>query len=245
MAKDPAVLWYTSDFLTGTAHFKDDELGLYTRLLAYQHQQGRLSMDFIQRSCKGNFDRKWSIVKEKFLVDAAGMYYNERMENEILRRQKSSIKQADRVEKRWEKYRQEKYRGNTESIQDTGNTFLETVNETETVKGKEGAGEKGRWNSKPSDQEMILEPMEVQMTVEFIHRLKKLLLTEQQVNDMWAAFKIQNFTGAKYYQTRADCLQHFRNWLKGQKDYGTHQQSTDSSGKPGTSAARIQTAREW
>lgn len=242
MAKDPAVLWYTSDFLTGTAHFKDDELGFYTRLLAYQHQQGRLSIDFVKRACKGNFARKWEAVKDKFVMDENNLLYNERMEAEMARRKKNSDRQSERVKKRWDGYH-----GNTAVIQELGNTFLETENETVTEKGIGVPGEGEKWISKPGADEhaLLLSDYDASMTIEFIHRLKKTLLTQAQVNEYWQAFKLLNFTGEKYYQSPSACTQHFRNWLKTQ-DYGTHKRPIASgNSKPGTSDARIQAAKNW
>ena len=42
MNKDPAFLFYTSDFLTGTMFMTDEEVGVYIRLLCVQHQHGGL-----------------------------------------------------------------------------------------------------------------------------------------------------------------------------------------------------------
>ena len=43
MAKDPAVLFYTSDFLSGTFTMTNEQVGMYIRLLCLQHQKGKLS----------------------------------------------------------------------------------------------------------------------------------------------------------------------------------------------------------
>ena len=40
MAKDPAFLFYTSDFLTGTMFMTNEQVGIYIRLLCSQHQHG-------------------------------------------------------------------------------------------------------------------------------------------------------------------------------------------------------------
>ena len=40
MAKDPAVLFYTSDFLTGTILMNYEQKGKYITLLCIQHQHG-------------------------------------------------------------------------------------------------------------------------------------------------------------------------------------------------------------
>ena len=43
MAKDPAFLFYTGDFATGTQFLTDDQMGKYIRLLMAQHQHGHLN----------------------------------------------------------------------------------------------------------------------------------------------------------------------------------------------------------
>ena len=42
MAKDPAVLFYTSDFLSGTITMNYEQKGKYITLLCIQHNQGYL-----------------------------------------------------------------------------------------------------------------------------------------------------------------------------------------------------------
>ena len=39
---DPAVLFYTSDFLTGVMDMTMEERGQYITLLCYQHQKGHI-----------------------------------------------------------------------------------------------------------------------------------------------------------------------------------------------------------
>ncbi len=86
MAKDPAVLWYTSDFYLGTMFFSDEQVGKYTRILVMQHQQGHLSEQDMLKICK-RYDEK---IFEKFKKDKEGKYYNERMEIEIIKRRNYS-----------------------------------------------------------------------------------------------------------------------------------------------------------
>ena len=43
MSKDPAFLFYSSDFLTGTMFLSDEQTGRFIKLLCVQHQKGRLS----------------------------------------------------------------------------------------------------------------------------------------------------------------------------------------------------------
>lgn len=231
--KDPAVLLYTSNFLSGTSHLKDDELGFYTRLLAHQQQKFSLSMDFIKRTCKGNFEKKWNAIKDKFRTDADGFYYNVRMRKEIEKRNKLSLSQSAKAYKKWE---QDQCRGispGTSRGIDSADAFLENenVNEDQKVlkKGKEGAGEKEKWEHKPTDLTMQLTDLEFDLTAEFIFRLKQKLLKHEQINEFWNGFKIQYFNGEQTYNTRTRCIQHFRDWLKFQKEDG--QKITGTGGR--------------
>jgi hypothetical protein len=85
MAKDPAVLFYTSDFLSGTFTMDNEQVGKYIRLLCLQHQKGKLTQKDMLSICKAYDVEIW----DKFKVED-GLYYNERMLNETVRRQKFS-----------------------------------------------------------------------------------------------------------------------------------------------------------
>ena len=99
MAKDPAFLFYSSDFLTGTAFFTNYQVGAYIRILCHMHQSGRLSEKQMMIICGGVDDDVFS----KFKRDENGLFYNERLENEINKRKAHSEKQREKVKKRWEK----------------------------------------------------------------------------------------------------------------------------------------------
>lgn len=96
MAKDPAILFYTSDFLIGTQFFTDTQCGQYIRLLCTQHQQGHIPDDHMKKICK-TYDNP---VFAKFIKDDEGKYFNERMENEILKRKKYSESRSDNRKKK-------------------------------------------------------------------------------------------------------------------------------------------------
>jgi hypothetical protein len=85
MAKDPAVLFYTSDFLSGTFTMDNEQVGKYIRLLCLQHQKGKLSEKDMLSICKAYDSEIW----DKFKIED-GLYYNDRMLNETIRRQKFS-----------------------------------------------------------------------------------------------------------------------------------------------------------
>ena len=81
MAKDPAVLFYTSDFLIGCSYLTFEERGQYITLLCLQHQLGRIPENHMISICKS----KESPVIKKF-VQENGHYYNIRMAEEIEKR---------------------------------------------------------------------------------------------------------------------------------------------------------------
>jgi uncharacterized phage protein (TIGR02220 family) len=83
MAKSPAVLFYTSDFLTGTTLMNFSQKGKYIHLLCLQHQQGHLMPEDFFSVCDPN-DYK---IISKFIKDENGNYFNERMELETQKRE--------------------------------------------------------------------------------------------------------------------------------------------------------------
>ena len=80
--RDPAFLFYSSDFLTGCASLTMEERGQYITLLCLEHQLGRLSEKTIRLSV-GSVSVD---VLEKFKQDENGLLYNERLEIEIEKR---------------------------------------------------------------------------------------------------------------------------------------------------------------
>ena len=82
MSKDPAFLFYSSDFLTGTMFLSNEQVGKFIRLLCVQHQKGRLSEKHMLSICKA-YDQE---IFEMFLKDEDGLFYNERLEAEATKR---------------------------------------------------------------------------------------------------------------------------------------------------------------
>ena len=86
MNKDPAFLFYTSDFLVGVSDLTMDERGQYITLLCLQHTKGHLS----EKNIKIAVGKVSPDVLAKFEQDADGLYYNPRLEREINKRQEYS-----------------------------------------------------------------------------------------------------------------------------------------------------------
>lgn len=144
MSKDPAFLFYSSDFLTGTMFMSDKQVGKYIRLLCSQHQHGHISEKDMMKICE-TYDED---IFEKFVKDDTGKHYNERLEREVnrrtaysdSRRKNRSIKQTD-----------------MSNICKTYDEHMETETETETdtvITTKE-KGSRGKPFTKPTLDEVV------------------------------------------------------------------------------------------
>lgn len=82
MGKDPAFLFYSSDFYIGTMMMTDEQVGKYIRLLCIQHQHGHLSEKDMMKICVNHDEDIFS----KFQKDDDGKYFNLRLETEADKR---------------------------------------------------------------------------------------------------------------------------------------------------------------
>jgi hypothetical protein len=97
MAKDPAVLFYTSDFLSGTAFFTKQQRGEYITLLCEQHQLWSIPEEHMVEVCSS----LESPVVKKFVRDEDGNYYNERMREETVKRRSFCESRKKSINKRY------------------------------------------------------------------------------------------------------------------------------------------------
>jgi hypothetical protein len=81
MAKDPAFLFYSQDFLTGTYLMTDQQVGKYIRLLCLQHQKGMLTEKDMMKICE-TYDEDIFCKFEK----ENGLFYNKRLKFEAEKR---------------------------------------------------------------------------------------------------------------------------------------------------------------
>ncbi len=82
MSKDPAFLFYSSDFLTGTLLMSMEQKGKFITLLCIQHQKGHMIEKDMLQIC-GTYDED---IFSKFKKDNDGKFYNERLKEEIEKR---------------------------------------------------------------------------------------------------------------------------------------------------------------
>ena len=155
MAKDPAVLFYTSDFLSGTFTMTDEQVGKYIRLLCLQHQKGLLTEKDMVSICK-EYD---SDVYSKFVKEGE-TYYNQRMKDEADRRKRFSDSRANNRKKKTSEKDMNNICNSYEKHMETENETV-TINVNNTVfsieKCKEIALKDDRWVkvNKTNDEELI------------------------------------------------------------------------------------------
>lgn len=96
--------------------------------------------------------------------------------------------------------------------------------ETEDRKGVQGEG-KEVWVPMPGpDQTGLALPQIKAGSALELSTLMGNKPTMEDIFKLWGVFKIQHFTGKKFYQSPDDAYSHFINWSKTQKINGTHQQ---------------------
>jgi len=122
MSKDPAFLFYSSDFLTGTLLMSMEQKGKFITLLCIQHQKGHLSEKDMLHIC-GSYDED---VFTKFQKDEQGKFYNIRLEEEVDKRKAYS----------------ESRRNNRKKKEDMNNTSLSYVEHMENENENEDLIEK-------------------------------------------------------------------------------------------------------
>lgn len=82
MAKDPAFLFYSQDFIVGVQTMPFEDRGKYITILCQMHQQGRMNEETI-RFLVGSVSDS---LRLKFRIDEKGLWYNERLEFETVKR---------------------------------------------------------------------------------------------------------------------------------------------------------------
>ena len=134
MGKDPAVLFYASDFLSATQGLTMAEIGQLIKLICVQHQIGHLTKKAIKLSV-GTVSRD---VIKFFELDENGLYYNKRLDDEVIRRAKYSESRQRNAKKRYENK-------NTYADASAMHIETETKTETETVNEAENSIKKNKY----------------------------------------------------------------------------------------------------
>ncbi len=167
MAKDPAMLFYTKDFLTGVALLSMKERGQYITLLCLQQQLGHMSLKQMEMAV-GKLSPG---VLSKYVRDEEGMYYNRRAEIEIGKRKAHCEKQKENIRRRWEKDTTEdttaipeEYHGINHGINHGITTVIPLANanaNTQVISSSQGKNEGNRLREEQFDMFWSVYPKKV------------------------------------------------------------------------------------
>mgnify|MGYP003341454535 FL=1 len=234
MAKDPAFLFYSSDFLSGVQDLTMEERGQYITLLCLQHQKGHLTEKMI-RLCCGNAAAD---VMAKFRQDDEGLFFNQRLEDEVGKRKAHTEKQRARAIDGWKKRKNNNYDTDAAASTTANATALPLENENENRNENEIIVEDA--NEKKVTRKKFVKPDEndVYNLMGELNAAGKNFLTEDRLVNFARTFMdhyesngwVVGKTPMKDWQSTV------RNWMrkewekiKTQKSYGKQSNSTADS----------------
>lgn len=203
--KDPAFLFYSSDFLSGTMLMSDEEKGQYITLLCLQHQKGHLKEKEILSICKSYNEDIFS----KFKKDKENNYYNERLEFEANKRKAYSESRRNNRKKK----ENETYEEDMKNICNSYEEHMENENINKNIilnkdKDNRVIGEEGK------EEVEILQTWETQFD-EFYSKYPK-KVKKQDVKKWFQKNKPSN----ELFSSMLDSLEQFRASTDWQKDGG-------------------------
>lgn len=136
MAKDPAFLFYPNDWMGGTMGMTFEEKGAYMELLILQFNRGHMTSHMIGQTV----GQLWDNIKEKFIQDDKGLWFNERLEAEKEKRKTFVNSRKNNIKGKNQYSKKEGHMGGhmTSHMEDED----EDVNEIEIEVRKGGMGEK-------------------------------------------------------------------------------------------------------
>jgi len=208
MSKDPAFLFYSSDFLTGTTFMSYEQTGLYIKMLCIQHQHGgRIDTNELRTQCEriANGDA----VYKKFKHDETGSY-NERLSFEMEKRKNKGLKASESASKRWNKEQpKELCERNANAMRSENEN--ENINEFKTNKVT-SIGKKFEYN-----EVAVLPENYIQSCREQLYATQRLTIDKDTILKLWEAFRLEKITGEIFYSSEKDIFLHFVNWIKKQK----------------------------
>ena len=212
MSKDPAVLFYTSDFLTGTMTMTNEQKGKYITLLCLQHQKNFLTEKDMLNICQ-TYDED---IFDKFIKSDDGYYNKRMMEEKDKRRNYSLSRSRNRNSKKNDIDICQSYVQHMENEN-------ENVNITTTIIKISKEEELKNLNCAEGIKNLLLY---IEIKTDFVKKLK-LQLTVEQAEEILKKFskeeikevlsQMDNHAGlTKKYQS---VYRTMLNWLKNQKKY--------------------------
>lgn len=233
MAKDPAFLFYTQDFLTGTMFMNNEQVGIYIRLLCAQHQHGGMINKISFNSMVGQND----IVRAKFVEVEEG-FYNERMMSEIGKRSKKSSNLSANAKQRWEKAKL--LNSNSNAIASNQHMPTEDENENTVLQLNKEEPE-----IQQPDPHLIFNLGKVKQNFDNDYKLHEMAQREnffsseemdQAVTEFWNTKQLDPETIIKPY---SDFQKHFLNWCRQNKVRIKRKEKLQPNGEVKTEFRRI------
>lgn len=103
MGKNPAFLFYPDNYIMGTTGFTFEQKGKYVELLCIQFSKGGYLKERDIKKILDFENESDQEVLDKFNKTEEGNYFNVRLLDEIIKRNKYSKKQSENAKKRWKK----------------------------------------------------------------------------------------------------------------------------------------------
>jgi hypothetical protein len=221
MAKDPAFLFYPSDWIGGTIGMTFEEKGAYMELLMMQFNRGHMTKHMIGQVV----GQLWVKLEDKFSVDEHGKYYNLRLEFEKEKR------------KRFTKSRRNNISGENQHTKDSGHMTEHMENVNINVNNTNTNDSIIYWES---EKKTFLSAGD--WTFKFCCD-KNISL---EFYDECAAEYISDIELKEDFKSAKELRGHFTSWFNKYKKNGHKSINGSHTGeKLGTSAARVQKARTW
>lgn len=222
MSNDPAFLFYTGDFTTGTQFFTDEQVGIYIRLLMAQHQHGHLSDKQVKMICRTHDED----VMLKFEKDSDGKFFNKRLEDEIFKRKKYSLS------------RSENKKGKTKDMIITSKSYdnhmeNENENENKDINKDKSKNKNKNLNGISYEISKLSYVMQSEDSwLESIARKYKCSITF--ATDKILDFIIHLEAQGEESKTLQDAKSHYDNWFRIQKDLKLKTKNNATNRKAGT-----------
>jgi len=174
--KNPAVLLYTSDFITGTLFMTNEEVGAYIRVLCMQHQKGHLTKEEIEQICKNENVFKSVIIH--FKQDKNNLFFNERMDLEKEKRTKYSESRANNRKKKEET--KKTYEKDMKNISKSYEKHMENENENINININNNINNKYKYFNNKELEDIFIEFLNVRKKLKAVNsdRAIKMLLNK-------------------------------------------------------------------
>lgn len=212
MAKDPAFLFYPNDWIGGTMGMTFEEKGAYMELLMTQFNRGHMTTHMIGQLVGQIFDK----LQDKFKKDENGLWYNERLEQEKIKRQKYTKSRRNNIS--GENQHTKKSKNNEEKISGhmsghmTSHMENENINTFNSLSSNKYSNEIKDSNSWDKEKKLFKND-----EAYFYNICTEFKLTKEQIDKKIDEF-IKQQELAQDYKIVKELKRHFLHWIKKHKN---------------------------